>query len=71
MIYTVKKDEQEFEVDDNVFFEKQSKAFRDVFESTRQGDIAEFDNCYATLLMNNRIIITIKEEEEVEDGELV
>lgn len=63
MIYIVKKDEQEFEVDDNMLFDKQPKAFRDVYSSIKNGDMAEFDNCFATLLMSDRIIITEKLEE--------
>lgn len=64
MIYIVKKDEQEFEVDDNVLFDKQPKAFRDVYSSIKNGDMAEFDNCNIIVLHTERVIITIKEEEK-------
>lgn len=63
MIYKVKNDKHTYNVDDNVFFTDQEKTFKDAFESVRHGNIAEFDNCIATLLGSDRIIITIKEIE--------
>lgn len=57
MIYTVQKDNQTFEIDDNVFFNDQPKAFRDAFAAVRQGDTADFDNAKIMLLISGRIVI--------------
>lgn len=62
MIYTVQKDNQVFEIDDNIFFDKQPKGFRDIYLSAKQGDVVEMDNCYVIVLKTGRIMITIKEE---------
>jgi hypothetical protein len=62
MIYKVKKEEQEFEVDDTVLFDEQPKGFRNAYLSVKKGDIAEFDNCNILVLYTRRVIITLKEE---------
>lgn len=76
MIYQVTKDNQTLEIDDNVFFDKQPAAFRQMYESARivemkdekgnvittmQNDNAEFDNCHVQVYGNGRVIITFKE----------
>lgn len=63
MIYEVKKDEKIYEVDDLVFFDKQSKRFQKAFNELKQGDTSEFDNCTVLLLNTGRVIITEKEME--------
>ncbi|GHV39650.1 hypothetical protein FACS1894179_04870 [Bacteroidia bacterium] len=64
MIYEVTKGDVALTIDDNVLFEKQPKKFRDLFNETRDGDIADFDNCNVLVLYTDRIIITIKLEED-------
>jgi hypothetical protein len=79
MKYEVKKEEKTFTIDDNVFFDKQPKKFRQAYEAARRvetkdedGNVvatvtnsyASFDNCYAEVFDNGRIIITLKEEED-------
>lgn len=63
MIYEVKKGDITLQIDDNVFFDKQPKEFKNILESTMEGGIAAFDNCSVTLLENGRIIITLKDIE--------
>ncbi|SBW07230.1 hypothetical protein [uncultured Dysgonomonas sp.] len=80
MIYEVKKDEVTLEIDDNVFFDKQPKEFRKLYENGRITDIkdedgnvistipsdnVEFDNCYVEVYDNGSIIITLKHDEDV------
>lgn len=79
MIYEVKKDEVTLEVDDNVFFDRQPKEFRKLYESARITDIkdgdgnvisripsdnVELDNCYVEVYENGRVIITLKQDED-------
>lgn len=79
MIYEVKKDDVTLEVDDNVFFDRQPKEFRQLYESARivetkdddgnvigttQTDNVEFDNCYVEIYENGRVIITLKQDED-------
>jgi len=64
MIYTVIQDEQILEVDDNIFYDDQSKSFKLAFDSLKRGNTAEFDNCRALLLGTGRIIITYKDNED-------
>lgn len=79
MIYQVKKDSQTLEIDDNVFFDKQPKGFRQMYEAARiveskdedgnvtgtmQTDNVEFDNCHVEVFENGRVIITLKQGED-------
>lgn len=64
MIYKVKKDDQEFEIDDTVFFDQQPKDFKKAFNELKQGDTAGFDNATVILLDTGRVIVTIKEKEK-------
>lgn len=79
MIYEVKKDDVTLEVDDNVFFDRQPKEFRQLYESARivetkdddgnvigttQTNNVEFDNCYVEIYENGRVIITLKQDED-------
>lgn len=55
------------EVDDTVFFDRQPREFRELFNELRVGDIAEFDNYIAAYIPSTgRIIMSRK---EVQDGE--
>lgn len=80
MIYEVKKDTETLQIDDNVFFDKQPKEFRQLYESARivetkdaagnvtdtiQTNNIEFDNCYVEIYENGRVIITLKQDEDV------
>jgi len=80
MIYEVKKGTETLQIDDNVFFNKQPKEFRQLYDNARivktkdeddnvtgttQTNNAEFDNCYIEIYENGRVIITIKQEEDV------
>jgi hypothetical protein len=67
MKYKVKKDDVTFDIDDTVLLADQPEDFRKVFNESRQGDTAEFDNARVTLINSGRIIITLKENE---DGEV-
>ena len=69
MIYKIKKtilpqgeNESEvlvFEVDDNVFLNKQPKKFKDLFLSLQSNHTAEFDNCHVMLYPNTgRLVVT-------------
>jgi hypothetical protein len=62
MKYTVKKQESGFSssIDDTVLMPDQPKAFQEVFNELRQGDIAEFDDCTAILMPSERILFTEK-----------
>ena len=79
MIYEVKKDDVTLEVDDNVFFDRQPKEFRQLYEiarivetkdddgnviGTTQTNNVEFDNCYVEIYENGRVIITLKQDED-------
>ncbi len=64
MIYTIQKEEQEFVVDDNILFDKQPKKIIDLFNETKDGDTASFDNCTVLVLHTGRIIITKRLEED-------
>ncbi len=64
MIYEIAKGDATYVVDDNVFFDRQSKAFRMAYEEYKEGDMAIFDNATIMVLPNNRVIIT---ESEVGD----
>ncbi|MDR1503673.1 MAG: hypothetical protein LBT43_14600 [Prevotella sp.] len=79
MIYEVKKDDVTLEVDDNVFFDRHPKKFRQLYESARivetkdddgnvigttQTNNVEFDNCYVEIYENGRVIITLKQDED-------
>jgi len=78
MIYQIKKDGTTLKIDDNVFFDKQPKEFRQLYDNARMVEIkdadgnvtgstqtnnAEFDNCYIEVYENGRVIITLKQEE--------
>lgn len=63
MIYEVIKGETTFRIDDNIFFDKQPKAFRKAYEENKECDVATFDNVTVMVLPNNRVIIT-----EIEKG---
>lgn len=63
MIYEVTKQEKIYKVDDNVFFDRQPKAFRMAYDEVRVGDTAIFDNATVLVLPNNRVIITEIESE--------
>ncbi|MDR2002161.1 MAG: hypothetical protein LBQ74_03950 [Prevotella sp.] len=80
MIYEVIKDSITLKIDDNVFFDKQPKEFRQMYEAARtigyvdnNGDVivtaitdnAEFDNCFIEAFENGRVIITLKQDEDV------
>lgn len=65
MIYKVIKDNKTFEIEDTVFFDRQPQEFRELFNKSKLGDMAEFDNCYVLVLNTNRVIIS---EKEVSDG---
>ena len=80
MIYEVKNDTETLQIDDNVFFDKQPKEFRQLYESARivetkdaagnvtdtiQTNNIEFDNCYVEIYENGRVIITLKQDEDV------
>lgn len=77
MIYEVIKDNITLQIDDNVFFDKQPKEFRQMYEAARtigyvddNGDVivtaiadnAEFDNCFVEVYDNGRVIITLKQD---------
>lgn len=79
MKYEVKKGDITLEIDDNVFFDKQPKEFRQMYESARivetkdddgnvtgtiQTDNVEFDNCFVEVYENGRVIITLKQDED-------
>ncbi|WP_419032881.1 hypothetical protein [Dysgonomonas gadei] len=79
MIYEVKKDDVTLEVDDNVFFDRQPKEFRQLYDNARivetkdddgnvigttQTNNVEFDNCYVEIYENGRVIITLKQDED-------
>lgn len=79
MIYQVKKGEVALQIDDNVFFDKQPKVFRQLYDSARivetkdadgnvtdtmQTDNVEFDNCFVEVFENGRVIITLKQDED-------
>ena len=79
MIYEVKKDDVTLEVDDNVFFDRQPKEFRQLYDNARivetkdnEGNVSgttqtnniEFDNCYIQVYDNGRVIITEKNIEK-------
>lgn len=68
------------EIDDNVFFDKQPEEFRQLYDSDRimetkdedgnvtgtiQKDNVEFDNCFVEVFENGRVIITLKQGEDV------
>lgn len=63
MIYTIQKEEQEFEVDDNILFDKQPRKNTDLFNEIKDRDTADFDNCTVLVLHTGRIIITLKSDE--------
>mgnify|MGYP000913808721 CR=1 FL=1 len=63
MIYKVIKDEQEFEIDDNILFDKQPKGLKNLFNEIKNGDTADFDNSTVLVLHTGRIIITLKSDE--------
>ncbi|MFV0310526.1 MAG: hypothetical protein ACK5KN_02615 [Dysgonomonas sp.] len=79
MIYEVIKDNITLQIDDNVFFDKQPKEFRQIYETARitefkdedgnvintiLSDNAEFDNCHVEVYENGRVIITLKQDED-------
>ncbi|MBF0649171.1 hypothetical protein IR083_10095 [Dysgonomonas sp. GY75] len=79
MIYQVKKSDIILEIDDNIFFDKQPKEFRQLYDNARivetkdekgnvtgttQTNNAEFDNCYVEVYENGRVIITLKQDED-------
>ena len=63
MIYEIKKGEKVYKVDDNVFFDKQSKAFRKAYEELKDSDSAKFDNADVIVFDNGRVIVTEIESE--------
>ena len=63
MIYEIKKGAKTYKVDDNVFFDKQPKAFRTAYEKLKEGDTASFDNADVIVFTNGRVIVTEKESE--------
>ncbi|MDR1717436.1 MAG: hypothetical protein LBS20_16505 [Prevotella sp.] len=80
MIYEVKKGTETLQIDDNVFFNKQPKEFRQLYDNARivktkgeddnvtgtaQTNNAEFDNCFIEVFENGRVIITLKQDEDV------
>lgn len=76
MIYEVKIDDITLNIDDNVFFDEQPKEFRQMYEAAQtigyvdeNGDVisdnAEFDNCYVEVFENGRVIITLKQDDDV------
>lgn len=79
MIYEVKKDTETLQIDDNVFFDKQPKEFRQLYDNARivetrdddgnvigttQTNNVEFDNCHVEIYENGRVIITLKQDED-------
>lgn len=79
MIYQVKKGEVALQIDDNIFFDKQPKEFRQLYDSARieetkdedgnvtgttLSDNVEFDNCFVEVFENGRVIITLKQDED-------
>ena len=79
MIYQVKKGDQTLQIDDNIFFDKQPKEFRQLYDNARivetkdedgnvtgttLSDNVEFDNCYVEVYDNGRVIITLKQDED-------
>jgi len=79
MIYEVKKDSKTLKIDDNIFFDKQPKGFRQMYDNARMVEIkdadgnvtdtiqtnnAEFDNCFVEVYENGRVIITLKQDED-------
>ena len=79
MIYEVKKDSKTLKIDDNIFFDKQPKEFRQLYDNARmvefkdengnvtdtiQTNTAEFDNCFVEVFENGRVIITLKQGED-------
>ncbi|GAB6120998.1 hypothetical protein [Dysgonomonas termitidis] len=79
MIYQVTKDNQTLEIDDNVFFDKQPKEFRQMYQTVRiietkdvkgnvittmQTNNAEFDNCFVEVFENGRVIVTLKQDKD-------
>lgn len=79
MKYEVKKGDITLNIDDNVFFDKQPKVFRQLYDSARivetkdadgnvtgtiQTDNIEFDNCFVEVFENGRVIITLKQGED-------
>lgn len=65
MIYEVIKDENTFEIDDNVFFDNQKESFRTAFVQSAQNNVSEFGNCSVLVFDNGKIVITPK----IEDNE--
>lgn len=64
MIYKVKKEDNEFEIEDTVLFKSQPTTFCELFNQLAQDNIAEFDNCNAYLVETGRVLITYKEERD-------
>jgi len=80
MIYQVTKGGTTLQIDDNIFFDKQPKEFRQLYDNARMVEIkdadgnvtdtiqtnnVEFDNCYIEVFENGRVIITLKQGEDV------
>ncbi|WP_165025672.1 MULTISPECIES: hypothetical protein [unclassified Dysgonomonas] len=64
MIYTINKDQDTFEIDDNVFFRNQSPKFQKVFsENQRTYNVALFDNCEVMVLSTDKIVVNDKIED--------
>ncbi|MFT3993852.1 MAG: hypothetical protein QM660_06065 [Dysgonomonas sp.] len=60
MIYEIVKGKDTFEIDDNVFFNRQIKEFKTIFEELAQDNIAAFDNCSVLVFANGKIVVTPK-----------
>lgn len=64
MIYTVKKENVNLKIDDNIFFRDQPAKFRKLYKGLLIDNQAVFDNCTVLVLDNGRVIITENREED-------
>lgn len=62
MTHEIKIGDTVLEIEDTILFEKQPNPFKKIFNEIKLVDMAEFDNCYVSLLQTGRTLITMKED---------
>lgn len=62
MIHEIKIGDTVLEIEDTILFEDQPNPFKKIFNEIKLVDMAEFDNCYVSLLQTGRTLITMKED---------